>query len=282
MADDNVEAAVRYVPLAYFTPENHAAQKSLTLLADRHANLPNLIENNDKLPQSNRTAKAKYRFVLSIDNSGDSCNGSWALGKGDIRYSVDLRLCPPRSRYLIGPLLGTIHIHPESGAFLLQNKSWLGSIEYVDAGLVLGYQEIHVLFRTRNHLRFGPLDYIFEINAESETDFSLARREYMRRYIYDSTADIESSVSLMCRLLDPLPKPTQFSLGDIILHRTVSWGAFGVVRVGVHKRTGEVVVCKTITCLTRDIVYVKNEITIASQSKPDHLLATLPRSLPLP
>ncbi|ROV88034.1 hypothetical protein VPNG_10350 [Cytospora leucostoma] len=217
MADDSVEAAVEYVPLAYLTPENHAAQRSLMLLADRHANLPNLIENNDQLPQSNRTAKAKHRFSLSIGNPGESFNGGWVLGKGDITYSVDLRLCPPSSRYLTGPLLGTIHIHPQSGVFLLQNNSRLASIEYIEAGIVLGYQETHILFLTRNHIRFGPLDYVFDINAESEADFSLARREYMRRNIYNSIANIENS-ALFHQLLEGLKN--LHSMG--IMHRDIS------------------------------------------------------------
>lgn len=46
MSDDGADdsaAAVVNVPLAYLTPENQAAQRSLTLLGDRNANLPILL-----------------------------------------------------------------------------------------------------------------------------------------------------------------------------------------------------------------------------------------------
>lgn len=53
-----------------------------------------------------------------------------------------------------------------------------------------------------------------------------------------------------------------------ILHRSISKGAFGVVRVGVHRRSGEVVACKTIHCQQREIASVKNEMILASEIPP--------------
>lgn len=263
----------KHAPFAYLTPENQAAQKCLRLLGDRNADLPNLVRNTCQLPRSSRTAKAKYRFRLSFDSPGDGRDGAWVLGKGDSQHAVDLPICPPRSSHLTGPILAIISIHPESGVFMLQNRSQLHSIEYLEADVVLGYQDTHVLFMRRNHLRFGPLDYIFEFNAESEDDFSRARKKHMHKHVYNSTADIDTRGSeLLCPFLDALPKPTQVLLDDVILHQTVSRGAFGIVRVGVHRRSGEVVACKTIHCRTRDIASVRSEIILASQSKREHLL----------
>lgn len=263
MADDSVLAAVKYAPLAYLTPENQAAQKCLTSLGDRNANLPNLVLNTQQLPRSNHAARAKYRFVLSFDNPGHSRDGSWTLGKGANPSSVDLQVCPRTSRHLTGPALCTISIHPWSGAFLLQNNSQVHSIEYLEADIILGYRESHVLFMTKNHLRFGPLDYVFEINAKNEAAFVSAQREYRREYM-SHTAGVDD---LLCRLLNPVPKPTQVLLGDAIIHQTVANGAFGIVRIGVHRRSGEVVACKTVQCWRSNIPTMRREVVLALQSK---------------
>ncbi|ROW01938.1 hypothetical protein VMCG_05629 [Cytospora schulzeri] len=137
MADDGVEAVVECVPLAYLTPENQAAQKTLTLLGDRNANLPNLAQNNPQLPRSNH--------------------------------------------------------------------------------------------------------YLFEFNAENEAAFSLARVDYMREYIYSNTSGVDvSNPQLPCHLLDALPKPTHVRIGDIIIHQTISQGAFGLVRRNVESVMNEI------------------------------------------
>lgn len=144
----------------------------------------------------------------------------------------------------------------------------------------MGYQEEHVLFKARNHLRFGPLDYIFEYNTESEADFLRTRMEYVRKYLcHTADADDSSAFDPMRPFLDPLPKPTQVPLGEMIVHQTVTRGAFGIVRVGVHKRSGKVVACKTIHCRTLDIPSVRGEMILASQGKRRHLLVSSPASL---
>lgn len=50
-----------------------------------------------------------------------------------------------------------------------------------------------------------------------------------------------------------------------MIHRSISKGAFGVVRVGVHRRSGEVVACKTIHCRYRDVALVRNEMVLVSE-----------------
>lgn len=111
MADDD-SLAVAYAPLAYLTPENQAAQKCLNLLGDRNSNLPNLVQHNHQLALSNCTAGAEYQYLFTIDNPGHGRDGSWILGKGEIRNTVDLQLCSSRSRQVSGPVLATISIHP--------------------------------------------------------------------------------------------------------------------------------------------------------------------------
>lgn len=141
---------------------------------------------------------------------------------------------------------------------MLKNVSQHHSLEYLEAGVVLRFQEQCILYSTKNHLRFGPLEYLLEFEVDSEAGFSAARAQYM---YHQSDSDTE-----LCPLLDSLPMPTQVRIGDVIIHHTVSRGAFGVVRVGVHILTGEVVALKTVTpdrhC---DAESVKREIVIASK-----------------
>ncbi|ROW13915.1 hypothetical protein VPNG_03594 [Cytospora leucostoma] len=263
MADDSVVATVervQYRPFAYLTPDNRAARISLALLGDRHGNGQSLVEFNP-LPSGapGDAPKSKYRLCLSPEYFGSSYESSWTLGKGSVKHPVNLQLCVTRSRLLKGPFLGIISIHPRSGAFMIQNVSQHHSIEYLEAGVELQYQEKHVLFLTRNHLRFGKLHYILEFNRESEASFSIARASYLREPIYND-------VKLPYPPLDAFPKPTHVRIGDVVIHQSISSGAFGVVRVGVHTRSGEVVACKTIHCDRRNIATVRSEIIIASET----------------
>lgn len=58
-------------------------------------------------------------------------------------------------------------------------------------------------------------------------------------------------------------------IGDIIIYQTIAQGTFGVVRVGVDGRSGDVVACKIIYCGHRDVDTVNNEIGIASGIIPN-------------
>lgn len=267
---------------ATLTPENVVAQKCLALILDRNPNLLPSVAGTPPTPpttlttqttqinleppkSTDRAARSKYQLLLSIDQHGHASNGSWVVGKGSTKYGVpNLQLCSPRSRHLKGPFLGKITINPHSGAFILQNISEHHSIVYLqangDTDIELRFQDKHVLHMTSNHLRFGPLDYVLEFRVESEVGFSNARAGFMQRYIRDSPGHAEPP----CHHLDLLPKPTHVRVGDVVLHKTVSKGAFGVVRVGVHRRSGDVVAVKTIHCQRRDVESVKNEIIIAS------------------
>lgn len=250
----------QYTPFAYLNPENEAAQKSLVSLCDRHGNSQSLVQTICQQPGvSGRAARSRYRLCLSFDNSGSDHNGSWNLGKGSAKFPVNLQLCSTRSRLLKGPILVIISIHPRSGAFILENISQHHAIEYLEAHVTLRYKEKHVLFMTENHLRFGPLDYVFEFDIASEADFSHTRAAYIYEQMHLGT-------KLPYPLLDTLPKPTHVRIGDIIIHQTLSKGTFGVVRVGVHIRSGEAVACKTIHCGQRDVTSVKREIILASET----------------
>ncbi|KUI73475.1 hypothetical protein VM1G_08910 [Cytospora mali] len=253
MADDKLVVAVegtQYTPFAYLIPDNDAARKCLASLGVRH----------QQSAPSDRDAKVKHQLPLYFEVAGSGHNGSWKLGKGNTRQPVDLQLCSSRSRRIKGPVLGIISIHPQSGAIMLQNVSQNHSIIYLHgnghANVELHYQEKHILYMTRNHLRFGPLHYVLEFCVDNESVISASRTDYIRKFLYNDEPPIP--------LLDPLPKPTHLRIGDVILHQTVSKGAFGVVRVGISSRSGDVVACKTVYCGQRDITSVKNEITFAS------------------
>lgn len=113
---------------------------------------------------------------------------------------------------------------------------------------------------TTNHLRIGPLDFVLNISVDDETAYTTNRNNYMRKW----RQNWDHSFGIY-KCLDPLPRPTHLRLGDVIIYQTISRGAFGVVRVGVDRRSGDVVACKTIHCHRRHDAYmVMNEIRIAS------------------
>lgn len=129
---------------------------------------------------------------------------------------------------------------------------------YSDVELACGQE--HVLHMSTNHLRIGPLDFVLSISVDDETAYLTSRNDYMREWHEDW--DYYSPVR---DRLDPLPRPKHACVGDIIVHRTVGQGAFGVVRVGVNRWSGNVVAHKTIHCSHNDVETINNEIDIASK-----------------
>ncbi|ROW09239.1 hypothetical protein VPNG_05894 [Cytospora leucostoma] len=269
LAPARADGHVQYNPtaFAYLTPENGPAQKALVSLVSRQANPDSgfLIERvpdadiNNSPGSSNRAAKSTYRFVLSLDKAGSGHDGSWKFGKGSKFNAVDIQVCSPKSRQLTGGLIGIIFMHPDSGVFVLQNVSEKHSIVYLQANVELGYRDKHVLYMTSNQLRFGPFDYVLEFGVASEVRFLNDRTLYRRTGRHD-----DDDQELPPPLLDLLPKPTHQRIGDIIIHQTISKGAFGVVRIGVHRRSGDIVACKTIHCGKRDVAVTKRELMLAS------------------
>ncbi|KAK7740990.1 hypothetical protein SLS53_005053 [Cytospora paraplurivora] len=275
LAPASAEGHVQYIPtpFAYLTPENGPAQKALVSLVSRQAN-PNsgvLVQRvpeaniNNSSGSSNRAANSKYRFVFSLDKVGTGHYGGWIFGKGKTKFrAVDIQVCSPKSPQLTGGVIGIIFMHPESGVFVLQNVSEKHSIVYLQANVELGYRDKHVLYKTSNQLRFGPFDYVLDFDVESEVGFLNDRTLYVHTEKHDGDDD----PVLPPPLLDALPKPTHQRIGDIIIHQTISKGAFGVVRIGVHRRSGDIVACKTIHCGKRDVAVTRRELMLASSIPP--------------
>ncbi|KUI67675.1 5'-AMP-activated protein kinase catalytic subunit alpha-1 [Cytospora mali] len=266
---------------ATLTPENEAAQKCLASLVDKQ--FPHFHQNPESSinpvaavvsaprQSTHRAAQSKYQLNLSFHNQGHGLNGAWIIGKSGPKTAaiIDLPICSSRSRQLKAPQVCEIFIHPQSGVLILRNVNTFHSIIYLQADgnndVELQYGDEHVLHMVTNHLRIGKLDYVLNISVDDERAYLTSRNDYMRRW----SRDWENSLVQRYGCLSPLPRPTHVRIGNMITHQTISQGAFGVVRVGVDRRSGDIVGCKTIHCRRyRDVQTVNNEIDIASKVLP--------------
>ncbi|ROW02423.1 hypothetical protein VMCG_06031 [Cytospora schulzeri] len=265
---------------ATLTPENAVAQKCLASLVDKQLQQSpesrinpavTAVQASPAAPprSAHRAAQSKYQLDLSFDNRGHGYNGAWVVGKLGPRTAanVNLPICSSRSRQLRAPHVCEIFIHPQSGLLILRNINTIHSIIYLHAesntDVELQYGDEHVLHMTTNHLRIGPLDFVLTFSVDNEPAYLTNRDKYMQRW-YPNWGR-----SPVRDRLDPLPRFTQERKRDLIIHHTVSQGAFGVVRVGVDRRSGDIVACKTIHCRQRDVHVVSNEIDIASKVLPN-------------
>ncbi|ROW13789.1 hypothetical protein VPNG_03642 [Cytospora leucostoma] len=269
---------------ATLTPENAAAQKCLASLVDKQ--LEQLQQNPESsrinpvaaavhvssapLQSNHRAAQSKYQLNLSFDKRGHGRGGAWTVGKlGPKSATIDLPMCSSRSRQIKGLHICDIFIHPESGVLMLRNRNTFHSIIYLqangDTDVELQRGDEHVLHMTINHLRIGPLDFVLKISVDNEEAYLASRNDYMRRWYQDWGHSLVQQYGC----LNPLPRPTHLRSGNVIIHEVINQGAFGVVRVGVDRRSGDIVACKTIHCRRhRDVQTVKNEIDIASSVLP--------------
>ena len=259
---------------ATLTPENIVAQKCLASLVDRQppespVHLVAVAQGDGATPRepASRAAKSKYQLVLSFDSWGSADNNGWVIGKLGGRSSVvDLPICSSRSRHLKGSQICEISIHPQSGAFMLWNTSRHHSIVYLqadkNADVELQYDDKYILHMSTNRFRIGPLDFVLQFCIDDEEKYTTQFKTCMRQRHpeWDHHRRIQE---FGC--LDMLPRYTQLDIGNIIIHHTISRGAFGIVRAGIEKRSGDVVACKTIHCGPRDAQVVINEIDIAAR-----------------
>ncbi|KAF3764034.1 kinase-like protein [Cryphonectria parasitica EP155] len=182
---------------AMLTPDNQPAQKCLAVLVDKQ-----LLEPD--------------QLILSFERLGAT-------------RSIDLPVCPLRSRRLKGRILCETSIHPQSGALMLQNLSEDEIIVYLvsdeRSDIKLQYQEMHVLHMLVNYFRIGSLYFKLEFCVK------------------DESIQLEN---------------------NLIIHRVIGQGAFGQVKVAVDRLTGRVVACKTIQGnKPREIALMENELAIA-------------------
>lgn len=288
---------------ATLTPENAVAQKCLASLVEKRglASLPSVRLNPEISTVDDRSAQSKYQLILSFDIGGSGRDGSWVVGKlGAGSPSIDLPICSSRSRQLHEPRICVIFIHPQSGVLMLRNANESHRITYLlgdgYADVKLSYRDKHVLHLKTNHLRIGPLDFVLEFSVKDLEAYAAGRRNYMRQWHQgwdvqlgwetqqlqkqsnkkekdkedgdDSQHDKEEEKQHQNQEqghshLDTLPTREQLRIRDIILHHTVSRGAFGIVMAGVDRWSGEMRACKTIHCRNRDEDKIRNEVRIA-------------------
>jgi hypothetical protein len=227
--------------------------------------------------QQDSVTTSPYRFVLDLDQLPSGPNLSWQIGKGHAKkehHGVDLMLCHPNdllNSRLVSQVVALISIHPASGAFMLQAISSRCPITYLSGDgnrdIVLKAGAKTVLHMTENRLRIGPttleaLDYVLRIDVADEARFRAVRDEVLQYHVAPDSMHYP-------RLdphwhLDALPKQAHHRVRDVVIHRTISSGAFGIVRSGVHTLTGAAVAIKTIHCKSRDVRSIKNELQIAT------------------
>lgn len=214
----------------------------------------------------------KMCYSLSLDVPPDGPRGSWRLGKGSSAApgrdrGVDLLLCRVPE-----PSMGRFHallsFHHKSGALMLQSINTI-PITYLSGD---GNADIHlsagdkvVMHMTMNRLRFGSLDYCLKFTEAGD------RREFkshLESYNYIvAKADAGSAATL--HLVDSVPKQSHLRIRNIIQHRTIGHGSFGVVKSGVDMFTGDPLAIKTLNYQRRSATAIKQELEIASLFSSD-------------
>lgn len=225
-------------------------------------------------PQSGR--RKKYRFVLSFDVHPQGPRAGWVLGRGNHHGpGVQLPVCQPPAPKdgtpaRPGGAIALIYMHPETGAFVIQALSEKHPVTYRsgdgNTDITLHSGEHSVLHMTRNHLRFRLgskiFDYVFEFDVADEGRYIAARNHFARGAICRG-AGVDPYTQL-----DLLPKQSHHRIRNVVVHRTLSAGAFGLVKSGVDTETGDAVAIKTIHCKTRQVHIVQNELNIAASFAP--------------
>ncbi|KAL7917015.1 kinase-like domain-containing protein [Trichoderma austrokoningii] len=106
-----------------------------------------------------------------------------------------------------------------------------------------------------NLLRIGSLHYTFRYSINDTSAYLTNRKEYMQKRLRNW--DIPSCFAIQ-------PQRDHIRLRHVILHNVIAKGDTCVVRVGVNRKTGDPIACKTIQCSHDNIKAVLNEIKIAS------------------
>ncbi|KAK0702207.1 kinase-like domain-containing protein [Lasiosphaeris hirsuta] len=206
-------------------------------------------------------------YRLSLDALPEGPGSSWRLGRGSSRASndsrgVDLLLVAPGQHK--GSSIANVHalisIHHLSGAFMLRSTSsrpilYLSAAE--DGGdISLSHGDQTVIHKAISRLRIGPLDYVLTISVEREGHFQLLRNQFI--------SAILEQPSVPHHQLDVTPQTYHHRIGGYIMHKSISAGAFGMVRSAIDSTTGDPVAVKRLSCRgRRDSSAVETEVRIA-------------------
>ncbi|KAK4448729.1 kinase-like domain-containing protein [Podospora aff. communis PSN243] len=200
-------------------------------------------------PHDAPASRGHYR--LSLDVLPEGPGGAWRIGKGSSRAGddsrgVDLLLVPPGQHKGTGVanVHALISIHSQSGAFMLRSTS-SRPIIYMSAAedgsdLVLRQGGQAVLYKTVNRLRIGSLDFILSFSVEQENHFQVLRDQFITSIMEQPAAPHPS--------IDVIPQSYHQRIAGYITHKSISAGAFGMVRSAVDCTTGRPVAVKRLTC----------------------------------
>ncbi|KAK1763908.1 kinase-like domain-containing protein [Phialemonium atrogriseum] len=205
-------------------------------------------------------------YVFTFDQLPEVTQGFWRIGKGtskiDTTRGVDILLARPghNSASLVANVHAVILLHPDSGAFILRSTS-KHPIRYLsgdgDDDLILRHGEQAVLHMTANRFRFGPLDYLFTFRVEDETRFTIARDAFIQSVTQPASSDPPHPQ------LDRLPRQVHHRIRDVIIHKTMGHGAFGMVKSGIHARTGQPLAIKLLQWKSGAKGQIDRELEIA-------------------
>ncbi|KAL7917096.1 kinase-like domain-containing protein, partial [Trichoderma austrokoningii] len=118
----------------------------------------------------------------------------------------------------------------------------------------LRYLDEYVLHMSTNLLLIGSLHYTFRYSINDTSAYLTNRKEYMQKQF--GNWDIPSCFAIQ-------PQHDHIRLRHAILHNVIAKGDTCVVRVGVNRKTGEPIACKTIQCSQDNYEAVLNEVNIA-------------------
>ena len=234
-----------------------------------------------------------YDLVLpSPNNAGASqpAASRWRIGSGPSAAlaqkrvaccTVDLLLCPPgnspgarRARGSIKSIHAVIYFHPESGVLVLRNvrdkpivyqNGDVNANDFPIFGGVKGHDSC-VLFRERNHLRFGDYEFVLEFNLDPRQ---------LRKFRAQRDALLSRNHSLPSRHLAAVPAKDHFRCWNVRIHHKIPQGSQGsrgshsTVYCGVHLHTGKPVAVKIMRYEKETQQRVRRELSVASLFSKD-------------
>ncbi|KAL7894820.1 kinase-like protein [Trichoderma sp. TUCIM 5745] len=270
MAPSSADLSLSFATL---TPDSKVAQAQLAslvakrrqdtvvspmdlVLANRHSNNPTSSDAHDL------NSRSKYEIIFTFSRQGHGRLSAWVVGKlssDKDEQQIDLPICSSRSRSIKGLQLFEVFIHPTSGVLTICNLNKNHSLWYLNADnqgdhVELRYQETYVLHMSNNLLRIGSLQYTFRYSINVISAYLANRKDYMQKRLRNW--DIPSCFAIQ-------PQHDHIRLRHVILHNVIAKGDTCVVRVGVNRKTGDPMACKTIQCSQDNIDAVLNEINIA-------------------
>ncbi|KAL8966776.1 MAG: hypothetical protein Q9183_003213 [Haloplaca sp. 2 TL-2023] len=190
------------------------------------------------------------QIVMDFDNLQDGgIPLGWTIGRGSSKVQDPGRgvgVCiggAGRLGYKISSVQVSLYFHPQSGALMIAGGSLTHPLVYrADGKDVFLYKgDTHVLTSTINRLRFGPLEFTLEIPQYAG--------KLLEQYIIARNKAFKDLAGL-----DP-PDPRLFSLphkdplpmfGPMMIHGAIGEGSYGMVKAGVHQKTGEPVAGKVL------------------------------------